>query len=264
MNAGRVALVTGAGRGIGAATVDVLAGQGYRVVAVDIESGAGHGLPGVEYPLAEPGSLQRHRERWGERVLPVRADVTDPAAIQQAAAEALRAFGRLDAVVAAAAVIAGGRPAWQVDAGEWQSLWQVDVLGVVHTAAATVPLLRDSPDGTGRFVAVASAAAHRGLFGLSAYCAVKHAVVGFVRGLAADLVGTGVTACAVSPGATDTEMLQATGALYGLDDARSLGEHALIRRVLAPRELAEVIAGCCQPWAAAFNGSVVQADGGMA
>ncbi|MGV3563422.1 MAG: SDR family oxidoreductase, partial [Nocardioides sp.] len=144
-------------------------------------------------------------------------------------------------------------------------LWDVDVKGVWNTAAATVPALLAGPDPAGaRFVAVASAAAHHGLHHLAAYNAAKHAVVGLVKGLAADLVGTGVTACAVSPGSTRTPMLQATAALYGLDDVDAFATHQLLRRILEPEEVAATIAFCCSREAVALNGSVVRADGGFA
>lgn len=259
----RVALVTGAARGIGAATVAVLCHEGYRVIAVDIANGKEHELAGVDYALADPEDLDALAERFPDQVRTIWADVRDRESLRAAVAEAVEQFGHLDAVVAGAAVIAGGTPAWEPDADVWKTLWDVDVLGVVNTAAATVPFLLDSPTGAGRFVAIASAAAHQGLYSLSAYCASKYAVVGFTKGLAADLVGTGVTACAVSPGSTDTDMLAATCEIYRLDGPAELAGHSLIRRLLQPQEVAEVIAGCCAPSAAALNGSVIRADGGF-
>jgi len=259
----RVALVTGAARGIGAATVDVLCREGYCVIAVDIASGEDHKFGGVDYAMADFAELNAIAARYPGQVRAVRADVCDRDALRLAAAEAIDAFGHLDAVVAAAAVIAGGLPAWKIDDDAWTSMWEVDVLGVVNTAVATVPYLLESPTGTGRFVSIASAAAHHGLFALSAYCAAKHAVVGFTKGLAADLAGTGVTACAVSPGSTDTAMLAATSAIYGLDGPEELISRSHIQRLLEPHELAEVIVGCCAPSASALNGSVVMADGGF-
>ena len=95
---------------------------------------------------------------------------------------------------------------------------------------------------------------------LAAYNAAKHAVVGMVRGLAADLVGTGVTAVAVSPGGTDTPMLAATAALYGTT-SEHLAEHQLLRRPLDPDEIAATVSLCCSPAGAALNGGVVAADG---
>ncbi|MDQ3158332.1 MAG: mycofactocin-coupled SDR family oxidoreductase [Actinomycetota bacterium] len=260
----RVALVTGAARGIGAATVAVLCHEGYRVIAVDIATGKEHDFDGVHYPMADPEDLEELAALFPDQVRTVRADVRDRDALIRGIGEAVDEFGHLDAVVAGAAVIAGGSLAWETDAEVWSTLWDVDVLGVVNTAAATVPHLLKSPTGSARFVAIASAAAHQGLYSLSAYCASKYAVVGFTKGLAADLAGTGVTACAVSPGSTDTDMLAATCEIYRLDGPAELVRHSLIRRMLEPREVAEVIAGCCAPAAAALNGSVVHADGGFA
>ncbi|WP_447643882.1 SDR family oxidoreductase [Nocardioides zeae] len=137
-------------------------------------------------------------------------------------------------------------------------LWEVDAKGVWTTAAATVPHLLASPEPhLARFVGIASAAGEHGLFGLAAYTAVKHAVVGIVRGLAADLAGTGVAAVAVSPGATRTPMLEATAALYGLtgeDGTDELARHQGLRRALEPAEVADVVALCCSPRAPRSTG----------
>ena len=109
--------------------------------------------------------------------------------------------------------MAGGVPLWQTTPEDLRLLWETDALGVWNTAHATVPHLLRS-ERSPAFVAVASAAGERGLWHLAAYCMAKHAVVGIVRGLAADLKGTGVTACAVAPGSTDTDMLRATADIY--------------------------------------------------
>ena len=254
----RVALVTGAARGIGAATVDRLARDGYAVLALDACAG-----PGAA-PYAMPGvaDLQAVAAAHDE-VEAVVADVRDRAALERAVARAVERWGRLDAVVACAGIVGGGRPLWETSEAERDLLWDVDVTGVWNTAAAGVPALLAGPDPSGaRFVAVASAAASHGLFRMAAYNAAKHAVVGIVRGLAADLVGTGVTAVAVSPGSTDTAMLRATAALYDAtpDD---LASHQLLRRALRPEEVAATLAFCCSPAGGALDGSVVSADGGF-
>jgi len=199
-----------------------------------------------------------------DRVLPIVADVRDRPGLAAAADEAMERFGRLDAAVAAAAVIAGGRPQWQTDEAELRHLLDVDLIGVWHTAAVTVPHMLAGPEPRGgRFVAVSSAAGVTGLYGLSAYSAAKHAVVGLVRGLAEDLVGTGVTAVAVAPGSTRTDMLDATARLYGLDDVAHFAGSSLSRRLQDPQDVAEVIAFCCSPEAGPLNASVVHADGGF-
>jgi SDR family mycofactocin-dependent oxidoreductase len=237
----RVALVTGAAGGIGSATVARLVEQGYAVVGVDLE------------PAAE-----------SEIFAHVVGDVRDRTVLKGAVDFALARWGRLDVAVAAAAVIAGGQPLWETPDEELQELWDVDVRGVWNTAAVAVPAMLAGPDPGGcRFVAVASAAASYGLFHLAAYNAAKHAVVGLVKGLAADLVATGVTAVAVSPGSTNTPMLDQTAELYGVSDPVIFSNNQLLRRLLDPAEVAAAIAFCCSVEGAVLNGSVVHADGGF-
>jgi SDR family mycofactocin-dependent oxidoreductase len=261
---GRVALVTGAARGLGAATVAALVAEGLHVVAVDSCAGDDHGLPGVRHTLATEADLAAVAAAHGDRVTTAAADVRDPEALATVVTETLAARGRLDVVVAGAAVISGGRPLWETPLEEARAVWAVDVEGVWNTAAATLPHLVGGPDPAGaRFVAIASAAGSRGLFHLAAYTMAKHAVVGLVRGLAADLVGTGVTAVGVSPGAMRTPLLTATADLYGVTEA-DLAAHQLLREPLAPEEVARTVAFCCSPEGRVLNGSVVAADGGFA
>ncbi|MGH3316082.1 MAG: SDR family oxidoreductase, partial [Nocardioidaceae bacterium] len=102
-----------------------------------------------------------------------------------------------------------------------------------------------------------------GLHRLAAYTTVKHAIVGLVRALAADLVGTGITAAVVSPGSTRTDMLEHTAGLYALPDTEEFAQSQLVRRLLEPDEIAATIAFCCSREGATVNGSVVHADGGF-
>ncbi len=258
----RVAMVTGAARGIGAATVDALCRQGYGVTALDLCSG-GNVPAGVGYPFATPAELAAVAARWPDQVLPVEADVRDEEALHIAVDATVDHFGRIDAAVAGAGVVIGGLPQWETPAEHLATLLDINVYGVWNTAAAVIPsLLAGRDPAGGRFVALASAAGDRGLFHLTGYSVSKHAVIGLVRGLAADLVGTGVTAVAVSPGSTDTAMLAATADLYGTTPAE-LAAHQHLRRLLTPAEIAAAIALCCSPEGAALNGSVVHADGGF-
>jgi SDR family mycofactocin-dependent oxidoreductase len=256
---GRVALVTGAARGIGAAVTRLLVGEGYRVVALDWCAGDSSPLP---YPMARRADLDDLVASLpADTIIPWVGDVRDPAVLTGAVAAAVGTWGRLDVAVAGAAVMAGGAPLWEDDSLALQ--WAIDVEGVWHTASAAIPAMLAGPDPSGcRFVAVASAAGTRGLFRLAAYTTVKHAVVGLVRGLAQDLVGTGVTAVAVAPGSTDTAMLRATAEVYATTTDELAG-HQLLQRALAPDEVAATIAFCCSPAGAALNGSVVSADGGF-
>jgi SDR family mycofactocin-dependent oxidoreductase len=259
----RVAVVTGAARGIGAAVVHRLAGDGWRVVAVDACAGAA-AEPALGYPLATRAELDAVAAAHPDAVRPVVADVRDQAALAGAVRLAEEEFGGLDAAVAAAAVMAGGRPLWEVDDAEWDLLHEVGLRGVLHLARAAVPaLLARGEPRTGRFVALASAAAHRGLWHLAPYCAVKHGVLGLVRGLAADLRGTGVTATAVSPGSTDTAMLAATARQYGLDSPATFGGQQLVDRLLSADEVAAAVCWLCSADSGAVTGTVVHADGGF-
>jgi SDR family mycofactocin-dependent oxidoreductase len=260
---GRVALVTGAARGIGAATTRLLASQGYSVLALDWCAGDDPQAT-VPYRMPATADLEEVAMDASDEVVPYVADVRDRAALEAAVADAVQRWGHLDAAVAAAAVLLGGSPLWETPRDELQTLWDIDVLGVWNTAAAAVPAMLVNPDPHGcRFVAVASAAASHGLFRLAGYNAAKHAVVGIVKGLAADLVGTGITAAAVSPGSTRTEMLTHTASIYELEDPGMFAEHQLSRRLLEPEEIAAAIAFCCSREGAAVNGSVIEAQDGF-
>lgn len=259
----RVVLVTGAGRGIGAATARLMAEQGYRVAAVDWC--VGDQVPvHVPYSMPTVAELEAVAQGSDGRIVAHVADVRDRAALAAVVADAIERWGRVDAAVAAAAVMLGGTALWETPDDDLNLLWDINVRGVWNTAAVTVPAMLNGPDPEGgRFVAVASAAAEHGLYRLAGYNAVKHAVAGLIKGLAADLIGSGVTAAAVSPGSTDTVMLEATGALYGVEDVSSFALRQLIGRLLEPAEVAAALAFCCSREGSVFNGSVLSADGGF-
>jgi SDR family mycofactocin-dependent oxidoreductase len=257
-----VALVTGAARGIGAATVAALAADGWRVVAVDLCADD----PALPYRLGTRAELDQVVSAGGpDRVAGVAADVRDAAAMAAAVALAEERWGGLDAAVAAAGVIAGGVPAWEVPPGQEQAVLDIDLGGVLALARAAVPaLLRRPEPRRGRFLAVASAAATRGLPMLAAYCAAKAGVAGFIRALAAELGGTGVTANAVSPGSTATPILDESARLYDLPGAAAFAAQQPAGRLLAPAEIAAVLAFLAGPASSAMTGAVIPADGGLA
>ncbi|MFM7068516.1 MAG: SDR family oxidoreductase, partial [Actinomycetes bacterium] len=168
----------------------------------------------------------------------------------------------LAGVVCAAGVVWGGSPVWATDAAAWRALFEVNVDGVWNLARVAIPRLIDRPNG-GRFVAVASAAGSRGLPSMGAYAATKHAVVGLVRSMATDLLGTNVTVNAVAPGSTDTDALRASAEVYGLSDAAEFAAHQPIGRLLHADEVAAAAAWLCSSDASGVTGSVVAVDGGM-
>jgi SDR family mycofactocin-dependent oxidoreductase len=264
---GRVAVVTGAARGIGAATVRVLASAGWSVLAVD----RGQDDPGVPYPLATAADFAAAVTAAGrlaggpDQVIAYTADVRDATALAAAVAEAESRWGGLDAAIACAGVIAGGVPQWEVPPEQEQAVLDIDLGGVLNLARAAVPaLLRRPEPRTGRFLAVASAAATRGLPMLAAYCAAKAGVAGLIRALAVELGPTGVTANAVSPGSTATAMLDESARLYGLPGAGDFAKSQPAGRLLEADEIAAVLAFLAGPASGAMTGAVVPADGGLA
>ncbi|HEY1989436.1 MAG TPA: mycofactocin-coupled SDR family oxidoreductase [Acidimicrobiales bacterium] len=258
----RVALVTGAARGIGAATVLALAGSGWSVVAVDRAADD----PRLPYPLGTEEQLRAVAVSTGSNeVLAHRADTTDPEEMRAAVARAEETFGGLDAVIAVAGVIAGGVPLWEMPEPELRAVVETDLGGPMTAARAGIPaLLRRPTPREGRFIAVASAAATRGLPGLAAYGAAKAGVAGLVRGLAVDLRGTGVTAVGVSPGSTATPLLDQSARLYGLPDAESFAAQVPVERLLSPEEVARTIVWLAGPDTGGITGAVLPVDGGLA
>jgi SDR family mycofactocin-dependent oxidoreductase len=260
----RVAIVTGAARGIGAATVAALANEGWRVVAVD----RGTDDPRLPYALGSAAELDAvvataNHAAGEERVRAELADVTDAPAMAAAVARADE-WGGLDAVVANAGVIAGGAPAWELPQDEEDAVVEVCLRGVMVAARVGIPaLLRRPRPRAGRFVATASTASLRGLPGLAAYCAAKAGVSGFVRALGADLRGTGVTAAAVAPGSTDTPILAESARLYDLEGAPAFAPQQPIERLLDPAEIAATIAFLCGPAGAGITGTTLAVDGGL-
>jgi SDR family mycofactocin-dependent oxidoreductase len=263
----RVSIVIGAGRGIGAACAVRLAAQGDAVVLVD----RGGDDPRLPYPMASATDLA-DAVAAARAVAPdpshVRgevADATDARALEAVVAGAEEEHGGLDAVIVTAGVVAGGVPLWQMPEPELHAVFAGNLDAVIVAARVGIPaLLRREPPRTGRFVAVASTAATRGLPMLAAYCAAKAGVTGLVRALGAELRGTDVTANCVSPGSTDTVMLEESARLYGLDGPGAFASQQPIERLIAPDEVAAVIAWLAGPQSGAVTGADHAVDGGLA
>lgn len=262
----RVAIVTGAARGIGAATVHALAAGGWSVVAVD----RGADDPRLPYAMGREADLRAvaaaatsaHPQA---RVEPVVGDASERAVLEHAVDLAETRFGGLDAMLAIAGVVAGGVPLWEMDPVEQDAVIEVDLLAVMLAARIGIPaLLRRPAPRQGRFLAVASAAATRGLPMLAAYCAAKAGVAGLVRALAMELRGTGVTAAAVSPGSTDTPILAESARLYGLPSAGSFAAQQPVERLLDPREVAAMLVWLASEAGGAVTGADLPVDGGLA
>ena len=235
--------------------------DGWSVVAVDVCADD----PQVPYPLAAQADLDGLAARHGGAVATLVGDVRSQDDMDAAVALARDRFGGLDAAVAAAGVVAGGPPVWEADDDQWHALFDVNLTGVAAARpgrGAFAPRRNAAPSGSassrsprppGSSASAASAA----------YVASKHAVIGLVRALAADLAGTGVTANAVCPGSTRTPILEASARIYGLDSVEDFDGHQLLERLLEPEEPAALIAWLCGPQASGVTGAVLAADGGM-
>ncbi|MGH2915211.1 MAG: mycofactocin-coupled SDR family oxidoreductase [Solirubrobacteraceae bacterium] len=262
----RVAIVTGAARGIGAATVHALTAAGWSVIALDRctdDARLPYGL-GTEDELDDTVRRARSQARGAASIEALVGDAASPADMLRAV-EAARACGGLHAVICAAGAIAGGVPLWEMDAEQLDAVLYANLRSALVCARVGIPALLERPQPRSwRFIAVASAAATRGLPMLAAYCAAKAGVAGLVRALAVELRGTGVTANAVSPGSTETPILDQTARLYGLSGAVEFAAQQPIERLIEPAEIAAAIVWLASEATGAVTGATLPVDGGLA
>jgi len=213
---GKVAFVTGAGRGQGRSHAVRIASEGADVALIDL-GGAGT-IVQPRYGTASGEDLaetKRLVEEQGRRALAFEVDVRDYDAMCKAADEAAAELGGIDYVVANAGICDGPHPVWDLPLENWRTMIDVNLHGVFHTCKASLPHVRERGRG-GAFVLISSAATLKAGAGVSHYVAAKMAVRGLSLAMSRELGPEGIRCNAILPGAIDTPMLHEVAALSGV------------------------------------------------
>ncbi|MFJ4830674.1 SDR family NAD(P)-dependent oxidoreductase [Streptomyces sp. NPDC088747] len=233
------ALVTGGASGIGRATADLLVSRGARVAVLDLDPSS------VEKPL-----------------LGYRADVADDTSVREAVAAAVAELGGLDVLINNAGIGAAGTVE-DNDDEQWHRVLDVNVVGMVRTARAVLPHLRDSAHAA--IVNTCSIAATAGLPQRALYAASKGAVLSLTLAMAADHIREGIRVNCVNPGTADTPWV---GRLLDAADDPAAERAALearqpTGRLVSAAEVAGAIAYLASPLSGATTGTALAVDGGM-
>jgi p-cumic alcohol dehydrogenase len=241
---GKVAIVTGAARGLGREFARVLSRAGARVVAADV------------------GDCNETISPLGSGAIAVHADVTDMTSVEAMAASAREAYGRIDILVNNAALYAtlkGGRFE-KIDEAEWDAAMRVNVKGIWQCCKAVVPDMRKA--GAGSIINIASLAATYGTPFALHYTASKAAVIGLTRGLARELGRDNIRVNAIAPSAVLTE---GTRQFFGEKYERALQVIAggqSIQRNLEPGDVAGAVLWLASPQSTFVTGQTIAVDGG--
>lgn len=246
----RVALVTGAARGIGAATAARLAQDGAKVVLADLDAA------GVENTAAEIAAS-------GTEAVGLTCDVSDAASVQRTVEQAVERFGRLDILVNNAGILRDNL-LFKMTEDDFDRVIGVHLRGAFLCArAAQKPMVEQK---YGRIISLSSTSA-LGNRGQANYSSAKAGLQGLTRTLAIELGQFGITANAVAPGFIDTDMTRATAQRMGISpEAFQAGasQHIALRRIGQPSEVASVIAFLASDDASYVSGQVIYVAGGPA
>jgi 3-oxoacyl-[acyl-carrier protein] reductase len=245
---GRVAFVTGAGRGIGAATALRLAEEGARVALADIDT------EGCNQVLAE-------LQRIGSEGLVLSCNVADAAMVQDAVDKTAGQFGRLDILVNNAGVLRDNL-LFKMSESDWDTVMNVHLKGAFLCSRAAQKYMVEQKYG--RIISMSSTSA-LGNRGQANYSTAKAGLQGLTRTLAIELGPFGVTANAIAPGFIDTEMTRSTARRQGLDPDAIIEQASKtipVRRVGQPRDIANVICFLVSEEAGFVNGQIIYVAGG--
>jgi NAD(P)-dependent dehydrogenase (short-subunit alcohol dehydrogenase family) len=242
---GRVALVAGASRGIGAATAEAFAAAGAAVVL-----GA--------RDMAALESVAKRIEAAGGRAIPVRADVADEDSSRELAETALATFGRLDAAFNNAAGGPLPAPLADIDTAEFDLGIAINIRGTFLGMKYQIPAMLRS--GGGAIVNMASIAGLNGTANLAAYVAGKAGIIGLTKVAALDYADHGVRVNVVAPGPILTYHLEAAGP----EAQRLAGLSTPMRRTGSAAEVAQTVLWLCSEQSSFITGAVIPVDGGQA
>jgi len=249
--AGQHAVITGAGRGIGAAIANALAQHGARLTLM------GRDALRLQHKVAELGS---------NIACAVAVDVTQAESVVSAFAKAQATFGPVTILINNAGN-AESAPIHKTGLGLWQRMLAVNLTGTFLCTQQVVPEM--SKRGWGRVINIASTAGLIGYAYVSAYCAAKHGVIGFTRSLALELALKGVTVNAVCPGYTDTDLVadsvQNIVAKTGRSAEQAIAELVKSnpqKRLIKPDEVANAVAWLCLPGSESITGQAIAVAGG--
>jgi NAD(P)-dependent dehydrogenase (short-subunit alcohol dehydrogenase family) len=241
---GRVAVITGGGRGIGLATAEALAANGAAVLLADRDANL------------LPAAAERVR-RTGARCEAVVCDVREEASVMAMAEAVRREFGKVHVLVnSAGTAIRKNVVDFTLD--EWRMVVETNLTGTFLPVKYLVPLMRGH--GWGRIINLSSIMGHVSTTGRGVYSATKHGVLGLTKALAQELVGEGITVNAISPGFVATEL---TAPLRANPERNAeLMAATPMKRWGMPEEIASLALYLCSDWAAFMTGTDVLADGG--
>lgn len=246
----KVAMVTGAGSGVGRATALALAEEGAAVALL------GRRIEPLEDAAREIAAV-------GGSSLCITADVSDAAGVEQAVAQTVARFGRIDFLVNAAGVLSLG-PVTTLLVEDWDRMFDVNAKGCFLSARAAIPAMRAA--GGGAIVNITSVFALASGKGAAAYAASKAAVTALTQAMALDHVEDGIRINAVAPGSMDTLMLQtiARNAAPGNPDAvlQAVARMHPTRRLVSTAEVARTIMFLLSDAAASIVGTTLVVDGG--